>query len=71
MLNEALPPRCSGPNLLRLLLLLLTRNMQGPSLYTSFVPYLRTRMQKAFTRKLHLQHTKEMPEQVVAGANCT
>jgi hypothetical protein len=69
MLHEILPPRCSGPSLL--LLLLLTRNMQGPSLYTSFFPYLRTLMQKAFTRKLHLQHTKQVPEQVAAGANCT
>lgn len=34
----------------------LTRNMQGPSLYTSFLPYLRTRMTKALTRKWHLHN---------------
>jgi hypothetical protein len=32
----------------------LTRNMQGPSRYTSVVPYLRIRMCRKLTRKLHL-----------------
>lgn len=47
----------------RTLLLLLTRNMQGPSLYSSFFPYLRTRMQKACTRKLHLRPGRASREQ--------
>lgn len=36
---------------------LLTRNMQGPSLYTSFLPYLRNLRKYALTRNWHLQHS--------------